>query len=36
LCDVMTLAARQKKPQRQTERVNTQVNLGGEAATTPA
>jgi hypothetical protein len=36
LRDVVTLAARQSEPERQAEPVNAQVNLGGEAAATPA
>ena len=36
LRDVVALAARQAEPERQAERVNAQVNLGREAAATPA
>src|SRR3954469_2697898 len=36
LRDVVALAARQAEPERQAERVHAQVNLGGEAAATPA
>lgn len=36
LRDVVTLAARQAKSERQAERVHAQVNLGRKAAATPA
>lgn len=36
LRNVVALAARQPEPERQAEPVNAQVNLGGEAAATPA